>query len=1570
MKSLYLLFILVAIVCVHSARIDFVDNWVPGTPTLTATTNGVTVTKSSQSGAGSQIIGNERDIIIFKDPSSAVGTSINTAVNKGVSWQLSYPQSAAGITTLQYDGPDNSSALSLNPGLQYDLTRANQVYGFKVIGRTDHTVDMTIKVYGSTNTTFSTATITILETTSLLTYYKSFPEFTGNLGSFASINAMEFSFNTNIAPDIVITEISLFGSSITGTAFIDCDQNGVQGPSELAYVNAVVQLKNTSSNAVLQTTNTDSAGDYGFFGLGPFTYTVCVLATANLTATVPPTGCRNVTLILDQDIADQNFGFLAQSSITAPNDITIDDCECDLDDLDCLGTPTVQTCSGPGTANYTDATVGTCPTVITRTWTVVGSPGVSDVQIITVRDETDPVITQQAQNLTDVNCATRNATFTNWLNVNANATATDCNNITWTNSYTLAPVPIPMCSSLTVTFTATDPCGNSAQTTGRFTTVDNSAPTFSGATNTTVECNTNGSDLEAFQEWLDSPSGVTDNCDSSPSINYTIQGTLNRGCDNSVTVDFTATDACGSSTSSPATFTISDTQGPSINTPASNSFAECSTTGSDVTTFNNWVTTHGGAVAVDACNSANTLTWTPLTASAPVNKCNNTVTITFTVTDPCGESNSTIASFNFRDTQNPVFNRGPSNQTFVCGGDITTAYNTWLDSHANVTATDACSGEVTWSTNSTGVPAQSCGTTIILFTATDSCARSSNFLASFIVTDNVLPQFNPAPVNSSAECGTDIQNQFLTWINTPDATDNCGDVAVTYNYNTSVPIPTTCNSRVTVIFTTTDPCGNTAFATATFSVVDTQPPTWTVPTSVIVECGPTNQQDYDSWVASNASATASDTCSSSLTVTSNATAVAPKGCNATTVVGFTARDSCQQSSTITASFSVVDTTDPFITKNATDQTVECDGQGNTQAFTTWLNTTHGGATAADSCTPVNSITWTNNFIAFTTDCTQTATVTFTANDACGHFANTTATFFIEDNSPPFIVSPARSTSASCDGQGNTAAIQTWLDSHGGAVASDACSIDTLTWTNDFDTDIKTCTSVTVTFFVTDECGRTANTTATFTVFDRSSPTFNPVAQNQTVECDGQGNTQAYSLWVATNAGAVADDVCATIITYTNSAPSTGPVGCGTVKSTIFATDQCNNTGRTTAYFSVVDTIAPVLTVAASNLTLECDGTSNAVALNNWLISHAGAVAVDSCNPNLIWTNDFRNLTATPCSTFATVTFTASDNCGNFVNTTATFSSIDTTPPIIDPQSGNATLECNALRNEAEIQQYLDSRGGAAAHDVCSFVIWSDDFITTETCEGEVQVVFTAADECGNTAETVGTIFVDDITPPTFQNFPADVTIQCDDCYSVECLGQPTVVDTCSPASGLLMIYNDTFSDNVGFAFCPGDRILNRTFTATDGCGNEIQQSQIIVISLVRPDGPCEPAPCSPCSDAASQCCDDSLDPIPCTPVPCTPVFCTQVPCTPVDCIPVVCGEDVVPSPTPIPTRPPVNIYEYECQPLYIYVYNDDGQNDDVDSNDEPVIKYIYNFIVDDQNSASSQYVTVLTIVAILFAIIF
>ena len=109
-----------------------------------------------------------------------------------------------------------------------------------------------------------------------------------------------------------------------------------------------------------------------------------------------------------------------------------------------------------------------------------------------------------------------------------------------------------------------------------------------------------------------------------------------------------------------------------------------------------------------------------------------------------------------------------------------------------------------------------------------------------------------------------------------------------------------------------------------------------------------------------------------------------------------------------------------------DMTVECDGAGNPAELNNWL-TSNGGASASDDC---SGVTWSNDFVALSDDCgaTGSATVTFTATDDCGLATSTTATFTIEDTTPPAFSATADDLTVECDGAGNLAELNGWLNS--------------------------------------------------------------------------------------------------------------------------------------------------------------------------------------------------------------------------------------------------------------------------------------------------------------------------------------------------------------------------------------------------------------------------------------------------------------------------------------------------------------------------------------------------------------
>ena len=141
------------------------------------------------------------------------------------------------------------------------------------------------------------------------------------------------------------------------------------------------------------------------------------------------------------------------------------------------------------------------------------------------------------------------------------------------------------------------------------------------------------------------------------------------------------------------------------------------------------------------------------------------------------------------------------------------------------------------------------------------------------------------------------------------------------------------------------------------------------------------------------------------------------------------------------------------------------------------------------------------------------------------------------------------------------------------------------------------------------------------------------------------------------------------------------------------------------------------------------------------------------------------------------------------------------------------VECDGAGNLDELQAWLDNNGGAEASDICSGVVWSNDydpanFVDLCGATGYVDVVFTATDDCGNDSETSARFTIEDTTPPVItvpggielcnDDFPEILTAE----YADACSGSGTVTAT-------------------GSNFVQGECVqyMDYVFTATDDCGN-------------------------------------------------------------------------------------------------------------------------------------------------------
>ncbi|UCC79452.1 MAG: hypothetical protein JSW64_14480, partial [Candidatus Zixiibacteriota bacterium] len=344
-----------------------------------------------------------------------------------------------------------------------------------------------------------------------------------------------------------------------------------------------------------------------------------------------------VTLTIDTtDQGDMNFGNkLCEIVCTDPPDVTIDCTE--STDPSNTGWPTVEYNCGPVDTSYSDDVSGTCPTVITRTWTFtdyVGNTSICD-QIITVQDTTAPVITCPPD--TTFDCVMGDA---------GTATAVDsCDSdpeITYADTVVNDRCP----TIIERTWTATDSCGNFSSCVQTITIQDTTAPVITCPPDTTFDCVMGDAGTAT----------ATDNCDPDPSITY-VDTTTNDRCPFVFERTWTATDSCGNFSSCVQTITIQDTTAPAITCPPD-------------TTFDCVMGDAGTATAIDNCDPDPVISYVDTTVNE---RCPFTFERTWSATDSCGNVSYCVQTITIQDVDAPILTC-PPDTTFDCVmGDAGTA---------------------------------------------------------------------------------------------------------------------------------------------------------------------------------------------------------------------------------------------------------------------------------------------------------------------------------------------------------------------------------------------------------------------------------------------------------------------------------------------------------------------------------------------------------------------------------------------------------------------------------------------------------------------------------------------------------------------------------------------------------------------------------------------------------------------------------------------------------------------------------------------------------------------------------
>ncbi|MFN7118063.1 MAG: gliding motility-associated C-terminal domain-containing protein [Saprospiraceae bacterium] len=489
------------------------------------------------------------------------------------------------------------------------------------------------------------------------------------------------------------------------------------------------------------------------------------------------------------------------------------------------------------------ASLGRCAGgVIIRRWIAVDAvDNLSDtvIQRITVAPDT---VKPQLPAMLDLNktelCDT--ADYSAWLNsarLTITTNAVDCN-LDFANIADDAPMAFnAKCdSSILVTFTIPDLCGNVTTFLATYTVIDNKAPVLVG-----VPMNFQDSIAVSCSNPVIPPAPVLtaqDNCTPNLTVKFqevSGQDTVNLGCSRFQYVivrTWSVADSCGNDTSLIQRIFVRDTEPPAFTDP-NDATISCEFDAKDLMITGNVTGVSDNCTPLDSIVIA--FTDMVLDSICPFEY---TIQRTWTAKDLCGNVNTKVQLIDVVDDQLPTFTV-PADTIVACSqtpSPTVTGMPTAVDGKCDASPT------ITFEDVIEAGDCINAYTVKRTWIVADDCGAKTTKVQTITVVDTLKPVLSGQAQDLELVCDNalDAATAFNNWINTRagvTATDNCtADDKLVWKIvesgtNTPAtlpglicPAPDSIIRGLTVDFIVTDECGNADTTTASFIVLDDMPP--------------------------------------------------------------------------------------------------------------------------------------------------------------------------------------------------------------------------------------------------------------------------------------------------------------------------------------------------------------------------------------------------------------------------------------------------------------------------------------------------------------------------------------------------------------------------------------------------------------------------------------------------------------------------------------------------------------------------------------------------------------------------
>ncbi len=282
------------------------------------------------------------------------------------------------------------------------------------------------------------------------------------------------------------------------------------------------------------------------------------------------------------------------------------------------------------------------------------------------------------------------------------------------------------------------------------------------------------------------------------------------------------------------------------------------------------------------------------------------------------------------------------------------------------------------------------GTTNVVWTATDAAGNAATCAQTVTVVDNQAPTIT-CPDNITANTDAGFCSAVVNYT-APAGTDNCSGQTTARTAGlasgAAFPVGSTTNT-----FVVTAANSQTASCSFTVTVTDNLAPSITCPANTTVSAN----SSCEGAVGTHSAVSATDNCGTPTVLQSNSGDGNLSGSNDSETVTLTANDGNGNSANCSFTVTLIDATAPTITC-PTEITVVPTGNG-CSVIATWA-----APAASDNCTALPTMTGTH---ASGNTFSGNTTVTLQAADAAGNTATCTFTVTLNDATPPTITcSPA------------------------------------------------------------------------------------------------------------------------------------------------------------------------------------------------------------------------------------------------------------------------------------------------------------------------------------------------------------------------------------------------------------------------------------------------------------------------------------------------------------------------------------------------------------------------------------